>query len=256
MAMLIGVDRVTKQACIVGVAVVAIILCRPAAAKACSCVGPLPSSASLRGADLVFVGTVTGIGRSAPLGAPRQNADRVENIGGVDLNAPDLVTFDVSQTFKGQDSRRQSLGRAHTSCDIPFAVGEEWLVYATRAADEVSTNACFRTRLYSDAAQDLAFLEGMRSGRLQGTIYGTVVRRVNRPSDTRLQVVSEPLRVVAANAAQRFVTVTDRADTFDLVLPPGDFEIWVERSEMPVAPKSQVHVDHASDVRVLLVADY
>lgn len=87
-------------------------------------------------------------------------------------------------------------------------------------------------------------------------MYGDVLRHRDGASGDGLYALFEPLRVIAANASWRFSTTTDRWGPFELVLPPGDFEIWVERSEKPVAPRRPVHVENAADVRLQLIVEY
>jgi hypothetical protein len=71
-----------------------------------------------------------------------------------------------------------------------------------------------------------------------------------------MHVLPEPLQVVAANPTQRFSTTTERWGPFELVLPPGDFEVWVERGQKAVAPRRTVHVENGADVKLQLLVEY
>ena len=41
-----------------------------------------------------------------------------------------------------------------------------------------------------------------------------------------------------------------------LVLPPGDFEIWVERAGRPVNSRKMVHIDDGVEQHLMLVVEY
>jgi hypothetical protein len=224
-------------------------LWRPAPAAACGCAGTIPSSTAARNADVVFVGTVTRIDRRQPIS--RRNADDSVT---VDLNSggPDLLVFDVIHVYKGLAVTQIGIVHGNSSCDLPFKTGEEWLVYGHEAIGGIATDSCSRSRLNLAAAQDLVYLGGAEVGRPQGIIYGEVLRRRDAQSGTALYALFEPLKVIASNMTQKFTVTTERWGPFELVLPPGDFEVWVERGKKPVAPKRAVHVQNGADVRLQL----
>jgi hypothetical protein len=142
---------------------------------------------------------------------------------------------------------------------VAFKQGESWLVYARVREGHVVVDKCSRTRLLTDAeaSLDLAYLEGLELGRQQGIVYGDVMRRLAAANGQAvLKALFEPLQVIAVGAGRRLQVTTDKWGPYQLVLPPGDFEVWVERAGSPVASKQVVHVDHGSDRRLTLVVDY
>jgi hypothetical protein len=95
-----------------------------------------------------------------------------------------------------------------------------------------------RLRTEAEASQDLAYLEGLEQGRQQGIMYGDVLRRIlGADGQPALQALFEPLQVIAVGAGRRLEITTDRWGPYQLVLPPGDFEIGVERAGRDVAPR-------------------
>jgi hypothetical protein len=226
---------------------------RPTPAAACSCGGTVSSSTAARSADVVFVGTVTRIDSPQPIS--RYNADGSVSVG-VNAAGPDLVVFDVVRVFKGPPVPQIGVVRGNSSCDLPFRTGEEWLVYGLEAIGGIATHSCSRSRLSVAATQDLVYLQGVEAGRPQGIVHGEVLRRRDGPNGVALSAVFQPLQVIAANMTQKFTTTTDRWGPFELVLPPGDFEVWVERRERPVAPKRVVHVKTGADVKLQLLVEY
>ncbi len=227
-------------------------LWRPTPAAACGCAGTIPTSAAAQRADVVFVGTVTRIDRRQPVF--RQNGDGSVT-SEVSSAGPDLVIFDAVHVYKGSAVPQIGVMLSHSSCDLPFENGEEWLVYGQEAIGGIATDSCSRSRLKRAAAQDIVFLGGVEAGRAQGIVYGEVLRRRDGPSGTALSALFEPLQVIATSMTQKFTTTTDRWGPFELVLPPGDFQVWVERGEKPVAPKRAVHVGNGADVELQLVVE-
>src|SRR5262245_55396765 len=121
----------------IAVFVTAVVLSVPSAALACSCGGQASSSNGLASADVVFLGIV----------APKADWSRSG------------VVFDVVRTFKGPANGRVTVaggdGLSFSTCDIAFSPGERWLVYARQGDGPLQANKCARTRLESDAGQDL-----------------------------------------------------------------------------------------------------
>jgi hypothetical protein len=196
----------------------------PSPAAACSCGGTVPSSTAAQHADVVFLGTVTRIDSPPPQSSFQYNADGSISGGAISVG-PDLVIFDVIRVFKGTQVPVIEVVNSTSSCGFPFRVGEEWFIY------------------------------GAEAKRPQGIVYGEVLRAPDL-ADNVQRAVLEPLQVIAASATQKFTTTTDPWGPFQLVLPPGDFEVWVERREKPVAQKRVVHVENGADVRVRLRAEY
>jgi hypothetical protein len=228
-------------------------LWRPPVAAACGCGGTVSSSTAARSADFVFVGTVTRIDSPQPIS--RHNTDGSLSVD-VSAAGPDFVVFDVVHVFKGPPVPQIGVVRGNTSCDLPFSTGEEWLVYGHEAIGGIATDPCSRSRLSVAATQDLVYLQGVEAGRPQGIVFGDVLRRRDGPSGVALSALFEPLQVIAGNMTQKFSVTTDRWGPFELVLPPGDYEVWVERRGKPVAPKRVVHVQNGAAVTLQLVVEY
>jgi len=231
----------------------AAVLFRPFDAEACSCGGTIPTSIALRWADAVFLGTVSRVERPQPIS--HVNTDGSVT---VEINAqPTSTIFDPSRVFRGPAVPQVAVVGHNSSCDKSFEPGEVWLVYGHDAVGGIEIDPCSRTRLGSETAQDLAYLEGIESGRQQGIVYGDVLRRKSSPAGkTGLYVLLEPVHVVAAMGSRRFVATSERWGPYQLVLPAGDFDIWVERNDTPVSTNVSVHVEHGADLRLQLVVEY
>jgi hypothetical protein len=73
---------------------------------------------------------------------------------------PVLVTFDVSQVWKGPEftSLAVSTAQSSASCGYTFEFGRDYLVYAYGAEENLEVGLCSRTQLLADAEADLAEL--------------------------------------------------------------------------------------------------
>ena len=235
------------------IVVVCTALVSPSPAEACGCGGTMSSSTAFNGADVVFVGTVARLDGPRPW--RRDNADGSISFGlGTE---PPVATFDVAHTFRGRPAKQIIVTGDGSDCDVPFKQGEVWLVYARRRDGRATTDKCSRTRLRAEATQDLVYLDGLEQGRRQGIVCGDVLRRiVGADGQPALQALFEPLQVIAVGAGWRVEVTTDTWGPYQLVLPPGDVEIWVERAGRAVAPRQAVHVEHGRDRRLQLPVEY
>ncbi|GAB4239659.1 MAG: hypothetical protein Kow00109_14560 [Acidobacteriota bacterium] len=129
-----------------------------------------------------------------------------------------------------------------------------WLVYGYYEQGRVITHKCTRTRRLVDASSDLAYLKGLEKGESLGIIFGDVFRRASGATgEGELYPLSESLQVVAEGSKGRFEFPTDSWGAFQLVLPPGDYEIWAESAERRVSAAQRVHVDEASEQRAVII---
>jgi hypothetical protein len=208
-------------------------------AEACSCGGQGSSAMAFDSSDLVFLGTV----------------GQVQSLPG--HSGFGTTTFEITHVFRGGPARQLIIVGDGTSCDEPFKQGEAWLVYARSRDGRITTTKCTRTRLRADASQDLVYLEGLEQRRPQGIVYGDVFRRiVDVDGKPVLQALFEPLRVIATAAGRRLKITTDKFGPYQLVLAPGDYEVWVERAGRVVSEKQLVHVDRGTDRRLILAVEY
>jgi hypothetical protein len=72
------------------------------------------------------------------------------------------VTFTVLQSLKGVTSRKVTLNVGKSDCDLDFAIGERWLVYAYMDDGSLTTSGCTRTKLARKAKQDLECIKHSR----------------------------------------------------------------------------------------------
>jgi hypothetical protein len=227
----------------------------PPSVEACSCGGTVASAPAFRASMLVFVGTVERVDQ--PQSWWRTNSDG--SITGGSGTGPRVVTFVVTRAFRGvAETRIRITGNSAGSCGTPFRVDETWLVYASdQQGRGIEADACSRTRLLSEAGEDLKYLEGLAVGRPQALVYGDVHQQIVGPDGKpAFRALFEPLQVVAVGTAGRFAVTTDRWGPYQIVLPPGDFQLRVERQGRQVTALVTVRVGSGDERQVAFAAQF
>ncbi len=112
-------------------------------AYSCSCAPPFPPEQALMEASVVFAGEVTGIETSEGR-----------------LN----VTFAIDEIWKGdlENTVVVQTPISMAACGYMFDVGQSYLVYGQERGGSLRTNQCSRTRLLSQANDDLLELHKIR----------------------------------------------------------------------------------------------
>jgi hypothetical protein len=132
---------------------------------ACTCVPPASPREEAARSMNTFVGTVESIRTIAPpeqreLGPLRSFIEDVRSVltGRKALPKPptfepyQIVTFKVSQTFKGAHSgfRRINAGESNSTCSYHFQHGQEYVVYTFNREGRLAAGQCSRTGLATE----------------------------------------------------------------------------------------------------------
>jgi hypothetical protein len=188
-------------------------------------------------ATTVFVGTVEAVTGGMPL--------------------PIVTTFSVVKAYRGALEPRAVVSGNGTTCDIPFAKGVTYLVYAQESARTLLTDKCTRTRPLSKAGEDVLYLDNLTIGRPQALVYGDVFRGIiQRDGSAARQALFEPLKVVAVSARGRRSVITDQWGPYQIVLAPGDYELWVERRGQRVTTPEKLSLRRGEERMLSFTAEY
>lgn len=225
-----------------------LLACACAAARA-SCVAEYaPACQAFWSADVVFVGTVAELSYSEKY--RKEFGDREP------WDARDrLARFSVEEVFRGEAGRELTItateiletpvklpdgtqGSKHTSggdCEYRFKAGERYVVYAKAGASGTLRVRFNRTRPAAQAAEDFAFLRGLKTADPSaGRVYGRVVRR-DRDFESGGLVEGarvEGARVEAEGPGGARSATTDREGFYELGgLAPGEYVVRVELPE-------------------------
>lgn len=175
----------TIRSVVLSLSILIVLLLASRAVTACTCAPGGSPCESYGSASAVFVGTVTSV-----RGSERRPVKDPKDVDWV----PVAYKFSVDQSYLGVSGTEIEVftGRGGGDCGFDFQQGQRYLVYAHRYNDKLITSICTRTKPFSQATEDLAFLGTLSSAPPGVTIYGAVMRG---PDDgpTRTEIKTEPL---------------------------------------------------------------
>ena len=158
---------------------------------------------------------------------------------GHEFNYPQRVfTFRVEEPFRGVDAVEVKVvtGIGGGDCGYNFQIGERYLVYAGRDAkgDAYPTSICTRTRLVSEAGEDLEYIRNL-SKREPGAVLSGDIRRYRRNLETdeteQLGPLSE-IEISVEGASMSYRVRTDKEGKYKVTgLVPGKYKV------KPLLPK-------------------
>ena len=213
------------------------LLLTPDASLACSCAGSLGSPAGYNLASDVFIGRVVEIYR--PQLEMTHNKD-----GSVSVSfssKPGFVRLSVEKSYKGDQGTEVRLPLNGTTCGHNFVVGEEYLIYADRKDGELRTGMCTRTRLLSKATSDIKYMEALQRDEPQATVYRYVLKEFfDQEGKMGLQTPFEEFMVIAKSEDLRVEVVSEASGEYEIALPPGKYEVWVERVGVKVSRTTEI----------------
>jgi len=147
-----------------------------------------PCSAYWR-ADVVFAGAITEISD-----APREPNEIFNHL---------LLHFAVQDPYRGVEAAEVEVAAiTGTECDTKFQKGEKWLIYAHRNSPAGRFEVSARTKRYSAADEDLAYIRGLSENPAESTI----IARVFEYPDTPLQGI----RIEIEGSGIRYHPRTDK----------------------------------------------
>ena len=202
-----------------------ILLSIPSVSAACDFT--LPSDAELyRRASIVFVGKVVeSPWESAATGAPGAIGNDVR-----------VIRFAVQRQFRGQAVREIEIPVSLTDCFYPYLKDETYLVHGLMQDGELIMGYPWRPLPLKEATDALKFVE---SASAQAFLSGTV--RLRSPAGLISSASHIPeLFVHAEGAAGHGDSKVDH--TYWLVLPPGEYDVWIERNGAPVTSRRTVRL--------------
>src|SRR5262245_51936920 len=206
-------------------------------ARACSCFEHPPCAAFWQ-ADAVFVGTVVDAGPERLGGSLSWIVHKISVGRSLRGSAEKLVTLvpgyrptpaeiKASESYPGAQT-------ASSTCDYPFEIGHEYVIYARRTADgRWTTSKCSGTKPVEEAAADLDYVSSLPLSAPTGRVYGNIDRTIRNPDDGKPMVVpAASVPVIFSNPIAGVTVATDSGGKLDVQLPPGNY------TATPVVPQS------------------
>jgi len=177
----------------------ATIACTSARAYACSCAGERAPCQEYWETSAVFIGTVI-------------NSRTVTSKEGEYDRQMRSVRISIDESFRGIEGAEAEIltGLGGGDCGFGFRQAQQYIVYAHRSETDqkLYTSICARTRLISEADQDLAYIRGLSKAKRGGTITGEVVKYVRNAEGG---LANQPLTEikVTIEGEKKYETVTD-----------------------------------------------
>ena len=121
-------------------------------------------------------------------------------------------------------------GMGGGDCGYAFQQGETYLIYARGdKAGRYSTGICDRTRRISEAAEDLDYLRTTaRTPSNLGVLRGTAWRTDTNYGGPFQRAPYPGIRVVVRGSGVQEERQTDASGRYELLLPPGEYEVRAE----------------------------
>ncbi len=208
----------------------ALFVCAAEKTYACWCGGGgAPCEATWK-ASAVFVGTVISI----------ENQE---------------VKISVEESFRGDLGIVTTVLTGQSTCDFGFTIGRQYLIYANQAStnkivssildqrSRLTTNTCTRTRLLSEASEDLTYLRNLPQSRSGGRVLGKVQHfKRNSEGADRLTPAAN-IRLIVENDNSKSETVTDDKGLFEIKgLSAGNYKVSIDLPPGLTAGKNETSV--------------
>ena len=198
---------------LLGVLTVVLLVSSPA--NACTCGGSGAPCESFGTASAVFAGRVIG----------DQVKERPKKLDRTEMDwTPRAVKFAVEQAFSGVMGTEVEVftGRGGGDCGYGFQMGQRYLIYAYSYKDKLTTSICTRTRPFSQATEDLAFLGTLATARPGITIHGAI----SRAEEIKDEPLSPDISITIEGESQRKEVRPDAEGRFRVSgLPPGKYKL-------------------------------
>lgn len=189
--------------------------------NACTCAGPGQPCEAYGDAAAIFVGTVT-FGSSIKVKeGDFEFTQRLVRLH-VDRPLKNVQTSDIEVVT----------GLGDSDCGFGFRLGGQYLVYAYSHQGRLGTSICTRTRLLSDAAEDLEYIKGRSKAAPGGTIFGEVeLRRPSRGEEYPLPPLKDA-KIIIKGPDKQFERKTDAEGKYSVSgLPAGKYKVRIELAE-------------------------
>jgi len=200
--------------------------------RACQCAGsPKPCEAFWE-TDAVFTGTVKSLSVISV-----ERGDRTFTYGTQQL----VVRLQIADIFRGElvgSEVEVITGMGGGDCGYDFKRGKQYLVYASKFENHLHTGICTRTRLLSEASDDLKFFYNMPAIGSGSIIAGSVHRYLlPLEGSERFQVTPlSAVKVTVDGSGKHFEAETDQNGKFEFTrLEPGTYKV---RAALPPSPRN------------------
>lgn len=213
----------------IGVAAFAVFF--PIEASACDF--SLPSSSSLyKDASAIFVGTV--------VESPWMRGADGKTVVTPGRPAP-VVRFSVKRRFRGADAAEITMPSIRSDCSYPFLQGETYLIHAFLYEGALEAGSPSRPLLLADAVEALKYIEGETNKRPQALLRAQVTLLKRDGTIAAIPSTGNP-SIHLNGASGRFQAKITSVQPCEIVVPPGEYRVWVEIGGKVVSERKTVRL--------------
>ena len=124
-----------------------------------------------------------------------------------------------------------------SDCTFTFLEGETYLVHAFRGKDGLTADQPSRPLPLADAEEALKYVEAAVANRTPGVVWGGI---------------NVTGRVALQDSNGRRVQRDVKPGTYEIVVAPGEYTVWIERDSKVISSRRAVHVTAGKSVTPLL----
>ena len=186
-------------------------------AQSCNCVDQANICEASARAEAIFVGSVNKV----KLVKSKEDDSEREQV------VSRIARIRVETVFKGKIGSEITIHSGTTSCDLSYQVGERWIFYASYDKETETWSGggvCGRSRLTTNAANDLLYLQKLPDSAQQPRISGVIE---DLRSDPEKGIIGTPLKGIKLEIVgkeQIAEVSTDRDGVYEVYgLPPGQY---------------------------------
>lgn len=234
-----------------------IILFTAKIGMACGCGGRGSTAEAFQNSKIVFVGEVVKVIQPPIKHTSKKNPDGSTTVFMGEI-APTTFQIAVKKAFRGIERQTVEFVQSRgDTCSYRFTEGEMYLIFAYLEKDKIKTHKCTNTNLLSKSLEAVKYIEGVIGKKTQSLISGNVYRKIlDNDGKSALQSPFEELKVFAQSEINRYEATAEQFGGFEIVLPPNDYQIWVERNGKRISKIEKVSTVDGKNKELLLQVEF
>ncbi len=149
----------------------------------------------------------------------------------------ETTVFEIKQIFSGDNAQTIRVkNKSGFSCDVNFAVGETYLIFAGGDKQKgFGTGFCSGNLPLKFASEEISELQKLSGATGDGLLRGTVLEESKKRGADRTPLRDVRLEITELSTGRKYNTKTDTGGRYEIAVPPGKYAV------KSVAPSNSVH---------------
>ncbi len=186
--------------------------------SACSCVLNVSPCERFGFSDVVFVGKAIGI----------KKEKAKDEKGKVATQESESTIFEIEEAITGAKSKQIVINsKSGSSCDITFAQGETYLIFANGNAKKgYGTGYCSGNMPIDQAGETLTALRNLPTTGAGGKLYGNVSESLKKRDEEFTAMSGISIKIQEIGGRRKiYNAVTDNEGNYELIVPQGKYKV-------------------------------